>query len=107
MINEPSIVTGLKSGKRILAGEAGAEAIIPMGKGGAGGNKTASEMGTSFAGAFDQGAPNITIQINGQFLEGNENQWQRMFREKLLPEIRRSTMSNPTGNFLRRRGATT
>lgn len=106
MINEPSLVTGLKSGKTILAGEAGAEAIVPVGRGGGGANKTASEMGTSFVGALDGGGVTLNVTIQGQFLEGNENQWQRMFREKILPEIRRATMSNPTGNFIRRRGAT-
>lgn len=105
MINEPSLVTGLRSGKTILAGEAGAEAIVPLGGAGSGSNKTAAEMGTSFAGGGDSG--NITINISGQFLEANENVWQRMFRDKILPEIRRATMSNPTGNFIRRRGATT
>lgn len=106
MLNEPSLVTGLRSGKTILAGEAGPEAIVPLGgRGGAGANKTASEMGTDFS--MGGGGTSININISGQFLEGNENMWQRMFREKILPEIRRATMSNPTGNFIRRRGATT
>ena len=108
MINEPSLVTGLKSGKTILAGEAGAEAIVPMGRGGSGVNKTATEMGTSFAGAMDGGGGvTLNVSISGQFLEADESVWQRMFRDKILPEIRRATMSNPTGNFIRRRGATT
>lgn len=102
MINEPSIVTGLKSGKQILAGEAGPEAIVPSG-GGGGKNMTASEMGMDFSGGGGQ----VTINITGQFLEGSETQWQRMFRQKILPEIRRATMYNPTGNFQRKRGATT
>jgi hypothetical protein len=106
IINEPSLLTGLKSGKTILAGEAGAEAIVPLGKSGSGGNMTAKEMGMDFTGAMDSGGLNLTVNISGQFIEGNENQWQRMFREKIMPEIRRMTMSNPTGNFIRRRGAT-
>jgi len=106
MINEPSLVTGLKSGKTILAGEAGAEAIVPLGGGGGNGaNKTATEMGMDFSGGGGSGS--VTINISGQFLEANEGVWQRMFRDKILPEIRRATMSNPTGNFIRRRGATT
>jgi phage-related minor tail protein len=107
MINEPSLVTGLKSGKTILAGEAGAEAIVPLGGGSGGANKTAQEMGTSFAGAMDSGGVTLNVSISGQFLEADESVWQRMFRDKILPEIRRATMSNPTGNFIRRRGATT
>jgi hypothetical protein len=67
---------------------------------------TAKEMGMDFTGAMDSGGLNLTVNISGQFIEGNENQWQRMFREKIMPEIRRMTMSNPTGNFIRRRGAT-
>jgi len=105
MINEPSLVTGLKSGKTILAGEAGPEAIIPTGGGAGGTNKTASQMGMDFSGGGGGGV-SLTINIQGQFLEANENTWQRMFREKILPEIKRVTMTNPTGNFIRRRGAT-
>lgn len=105
IIGEPSLVTGLKSGKTILAGEAGAEAIVPMG-GSASGNKTASEMGMDFSGAMGGGGVNLTVNISGQFIEANETVWQKMFRDKILPEIRRATMSNPTGNFIRRRGAT-
>lgn len=104
MINEPSLVTGLKSGKTILAGEAGPEAIIPTGGGAGATNKTASQMGMDFSGGG--GGVSLTINIQGQFLEANENTWQRMFREKILPEIKRVTMTNPTGNFIRRRGAT-
>jgi hypothetical protein len=101
MINEPSIITGLQSGKSHFAGESGPEMVVPMGGGGArGANKP-----------FDRpqgggGNVNVTINISGQFIEGNENNWQRLFRERILPEIRRATMSNPTGNFNRRRGAT-
>lgn len=107
VINEPSLITGLRSGKTVLAGEAGAEAVVPLGGGGGGRNKSAAEMGTSFAGMLDGGGEvNLTVNISGQFLEGNENMWQRMFREKILPEVKRVTMTNPTGNFIRRRGAT-
>lgn len=103
MINEPSVLTGLKSGKTILAGEAGPEAIVPMG---GSANKTASEMGTSFAGGGGGGGGDIHVHIQGQFMEGNESMWRQMFRDKILPEVRRATMSNPTGNFNRKRGAT-
>jgi hypothetical protein len=86
MINEPSVITGLRSGSRILAGEAGPEAVVPMG------------------GNASGGSGGITINITGQFLEGNENAWNRLMREKVIPEIRRQTMFNPTGPFNRKRG---
>jgi hypothetical protein len=88
MINEPSIMTGLRSGRSHLVGEAGPEAVVPM-------NKSVSEMG---------GGGGITINIVGQFVEGDEAKWQRLIREKVVPEIRRFTMSSPTGPFNRKRG---
>ncbi len=97
VINEPSIITGLRSGRKILAGESGPEAVVPMG----GGNQTSSEMG----GAPGQGGGgSITININGQFIDGDRNSWQKLMREKIIPEIRRFTMSSPTGPFNRTRG---
>lgn len=86
MINEPSIITGLRSGRQAIAGEAGPEAVVPMNGGGV-------------------GQPAINVYITGQFIEGNESAWQRLMRERIIPEIRRYTMVNPTGNFNRRRGA--
>lgn len=49
--------------------------------------------------------PNIVVNISGQFIEGNEAKWQQMIRNKLIPEIRRSTQFNPGGPFNRVRGA--
>lgn len=102
MINEPSVITGLRSGKQMLAGESGPEAITPW----AGANASNAEMGMP-PGSGSGGGGSVTINISGEFLEGDESKWQNMFRQKILPEIRRSTMSNPTGNFIRKRGATT
>jgi hypothetical protein len=71
----------------IAAGENGNhEAVVPMGAGGGG------------------GGGGITFNISGTFLEADPNTWQRMIREKIVPEIGRYTMINPTGNFNRRRG---
>lgn len=106
MINEPSIVTGLRSGRQIVAGEAGAEAIVPMGGGSGGSNMTAREMGTNFTGALSGGGGGITVNISGTFVEGDRSKWQRLTREVIVPEIRRYTMSNPTGPFERRKGVT-
>lgn len=98
VIAEPSVITGLRSGRHILAGEAGPEMVVPMG----GTNMTASEMGGSPSGGGGGGS--ITINISGQFVEGDANSWQRMMRERIIPEIRRFTMSSPTGPFNRKRG---
>lgn len=89
MITEPSVVTGLVTGRQNLVGEAGPEAVmpqntIPQGQGGAGGG--------------------ITINISGQLIEGDAQSWQRLVTDKIVPAIRRFTMSTPTGPFTRRRG---
>lgn len=105
LIREPSILTGLRSGRSILAGERGTEAIVPTGMGGGGSNVTAKEMGTSFAGGGD--SVSVTVNIQGQFIEGNEAKWQKLIRDKIVPELRRRTMIDPQGLFNRRRGATT
>ncbi len=99
VINEPSIITGLRSGRKILAGEAGPEMVTPMG----GGNMTAGEMG-GLPGGGGSGGGSITINISGQFIEGDSNSWNRLVREQIIPQIRRFTMSNPTGPFNRSRG---
>jgi len=90
MINEPSVLTGLRSGRSHMVGEAGPEEVVPMG-----GNMSNKEAG---------GRGGITINISGMFLDADESTWQRLMREKLLPEIRRVTSYNPTGPFNRRRG---
>lgn len=97
VIQEPSIITGLKSGRRILAGENGPEAVVPM----SGGNMTTAEMGSSPGGG---GGGSITINISGQMIEGDSNSWNRLMREQIIPQIRRYTMTSPTGPFNRTRG---
>lgn len=96
IINEPSIITGLRSGRRILAGEAGPEAVVPMG-----GNKTAAEMGGS---AGSGGSGSVTINISGQFLEADSSTWRKLVNEQIVPAIRRFSMSSPNGPFNRTRG---
>lgn len=105
IISEPSVITGLRSGVTHIAGEAGPEAVVPLGQMNRPGlpkNATMDEAGAGGSG----GSINLTVNIEGQFIEGNETTWQRLFKDKILPEIKRVTMTNPTGNFIRRRGAT-
>jgi len=97
IINEPSVITGLKSGSQMIAGEAGTEYIVPK--------KNTFDVGDS-GGEPSGGNLSVTVNISGQFLEANENVWQRIVKDKIVPEIRRITMANPTGLFNRRRGAT-
>lgn len=87
-INEPSIITGLRSGKQIMAGEAGPESISPL---------HATDGGSG-------GGGGITVNISGQFIEGDPASWQKLINEKIVPAIRRFTMATPTGPFTRRRG---
>lgn len=98
VIGEPSVITGLRSGRQMLAGEAGPEFIVPQK------NMTASEMGGSPSGGGGGGALAITFNINGQFLEADANKWGQLLREKVIPQIQRYTMISPTSNFNRRRG---
>lgn len=101
VINEPSIITGLRSGRKILAGENGPELVSPMGSG----LHTASEMGgLPGSGGGGGGGGNITINISGQFIDGDANSWNKLMREKIIPEIRRFTMVSATGPFNRTRG---
>jgi len=86
-ITEPSVITGLRSGKQIMAGEAGPETISPL---------HATDGGGSGGG--------ITVNISGQFIEGDPASWQKLINEKIVPAIRRFTMATPTGPFTRRRG---
>ncbi|QOR55534.1 MAG: hypothetical protein UMS36scaffold28_24 [Phage 59_13] len=101
VIAEPSVITGLRSGRSYLAGESGPEYVVPAGSH----NQDSGEAGISFGQSGGGGGGSIVINITGQFIEGNESAWQRLMRERIVPEIRRYTMVNPTGNFNRRRGA--
>lgn len=100
VINEPSIITGLRSGRKILAGENGPEMVSPMGSG----LHTAAEMGGLPGSGGGGSGPNITINISGQFIEGNANSWNKLMREQIIPQIRRFTMVSATGPFNRTRG---
>ena len=103
IISEPSVITGLRSGVSYVAGEAGPEAVVPLSQ--LHSSKGKNENNPSF-GESSGGSLNVTVNISGQLIEGNESMWQRLIREKVVPEIHRLTMSNPTGMFNRRRGAT-
>jgi hypothetical protein len=87
VISEPSVIVGLQSGSRTLAGEAGPEMVSPM-NGGDGSGK----------------GGNITINISGQLIEGNAASWRQLVNQQIIPAIRRYSMSNPTGPFNRTRG---
>lgn len=91
IIKEPALFRTLKSGVMGMIGESGPEAVIPFKQ-------------SSFAMAGAGGGPNININIQGSFLEAEPAKWQRLFREHLMPEIRRYTDSNPKGPMARRRG---
>lgn len=99
MIGEPSIITGLRSGRSILAGESGPEMVVPM----SGGNQTASEMGGMPGGGGGNGGA-ITINISGQFLEADSNSWNRLMREQIIPQLRRFAMTSPNSLVTRTRG---
>lgn len=101
MINEPSLIIGMKSGNKHIAGEAGPEMVVPAG---GGGNFAFSSTGGPKGGGSGGGSE-IHIHINGQFLEGSPSKWQEVVKRQIVPEIRRWTMSSPTGPFQRRRGS--
>lgn len=103
IINEPSVITGLRSGISHIAGEAGPEAVVPIPSGGGGAQRNAALA--EVQGGQESQPMNVTVQINGMFIEGNESKWQSLIRSKLIPEIRRITQSVPTGPFNRVRGA--
>jgi hypothetical protein len=100
MINEPSVITGLHSGRSIIAGEAGPEMVVPM----SGGNQTADEMGGMPAMGGGGKGGNITINISGQFIEGNSSSWNKLMREQIIPQLRRFAMTSPDSLVTRSRG---
>jgi len=108
IISEPSVITGLRSGVSYVAGEAGPEAVVPLSQihSSSATNATMDDYNAENGKGGAGGTLNVTVNVSGQFIEGDENAWQRLIREKVVPEIRRFTMSNPTGMFNRRRGAT-
>jgi len=111
IISEPSVITGLRSGVTHIAGEAGPEAVVPLDSirnSSAQRNESAEEIaggnGGGGGGSSRGGAVNVNVSITGMFIEGNENKWQRLIREKIVPEISRFTMGRPIGPFNRKRG---
>lgn len=105
MINEPSVITGLRTGKQHIAGEAGPEMVVPTSGRSGGGNFAFGSGGApALAGAGGSGG-NITINITGSFLEGNASKWQKLVKEAIVPEVRRWSMGSPVGPFNRRRGS--
>lgn len=96
VITEPSIMVGLRTGSKTMVGEAGPETVSPMN----GGNQDSGGGGSSSGG----GASHITVNISGQFLEGDQTMWRQMVNQQIIPAIRRFTMSSPTGPFNRTRG---
>lgn len=109
VISEPSLITGLRSGQQAIAGEAGPEAVVPLSGSGSGGGIQPTPPGVAgqLAGVNQgsSGGVNLTVNISGNFIEASPAKWAMMFREKILPEIRRFTMIAPTSPFTRRRGA--
>lgn len=104
MINEPSVIMGLKSGKKHIAGEAGPEMVVPA----HGGGNVAFEKGGGHASAMGGGGGgggDIHVHISGQFVEGNPSKWQRLIQEQIAPEIRRLAMKDPNSLITRKRGA--
>jgi len=104
MINEPSMIKGLRSGKVHIAGEAGPEMVVPTGSG-SGGTNMAMPTASQASMGGGAGGGGVTINISGQFLEGSQAKWQRMLRDVIVPEVRRATMILPSGPFNRVRGA--
>lgn len=104
MINEPSVIVGLKSGKRHIAGEAGPEMVVPAGGGGSGNVAFSGGNGPKMGGG-DGGGANITINIQGQFIEGSQTKWQRLIQEQIAPQVRRLAMKDPNSLITRKRGA--
>lgn len=98
IIGEPSVLTGLQSGVSRMVGEAGPEAVVPIGK-----SVTAQEAGVDF-GKGGGGGMNLTINVNGTFIEGSESKWQAFIRDVIVPHVNRFAQSVPSGPFNRQRG---
>ena len=57
-------------------------------------------------GNFGGSTVNLVVNVNGTLVEGNEAHWRQLFKNHIMPEVRRQTMVAPTGPHLRKRGAT-
>jgi len=110
IIAEPSLITGLRSGITHVAGEAGEEAIVPVKHFSKGNRNYAMNTGPlveQARGESDGGSMNVTVNISGQFIEGDQSKWQQLIKGRIVPELRRWTQSNPNGPFERKRGSLT
>ncbi len=105
MINEPSLIVGMRTGSRHIAGEAGPERVVPASKGGGPGNFSFSGTGAAARGASAGAGGDIHVHITGQFIEGSVNKWHRLIKEQIAPEIRRLAMGDPNSLITRKRGA--
>jgi len=103
MINEPSMVIGMRSGSAFVAGEAGPEAFGPAGTTNTlNGGAAASSGGGSGGGG---GGGDVHVHITGQFIEGSPSKWQRLVQEQIAPQIRRLAMKDPNSLITRKRGS--
>lgn len=102
MINEPSMVLGMKSGTAFIAGEAGPEAFGPPDQMN---TLNASSSGGGGGGGGSGGGVTVNLNVSGQFIEGTPAKWQRMVQEQIIPQLRRFSMMQPAGVVTRKRGA--
>lgn len=108
IVREPSIMTGMRTGKQAIVGESGPEAFVSLKNDlGLSAEEGRNRLLSPDGGMDGGGGGQITVNITGQFLEGSEAKWQRLVRESIVPEIRRFTDYSPIGPFQRRRGQST
>lgn len=106
MVQEPSVLVGLKSGSRHMVGEAGPEMVVPTSQmSGGPGNYSFDSAPSVSGGGGGSGGGGITVNIQGQFLEGSASKWDALVREQIVPSIKKWTMASPSGPFVRKRGA--
>jgi hypothetical protein len=75
VLNEPTMMVGMRSGRRNMAGEAGPEAIVPL-----------NERSQEFASASNRA---VNIIINGPVLSDDPILWDKITREHILPAMDR------------------
>lgn len=108
MVNEPSVLTGLRSGKSHFVGEAGPEMVVPANARTGPMNQAFSQgpgVGSQQGMAATSNESPVNITISGQFIEASPAKWQELIRDIVLPALRRSSMINPNGPVRRVRGA--
>jgi hypothetical protein len=75
IISEPTMMFGMRSGRRGVMGESGPEEIVPIG-----GGSSSSSMSNA-----------VTIVINGPVLTDDPIVWDNLAREHLIPAIDRNS----------------